>query len=271
MSSILRWMGSKRRLVGPIVERLPSTTAGGRYFEPFLGSGAVFFSYRPSDAVLGDINSDLMNAWGQIRSDPDAIWSSINRIPFDRASYYEVRESFKTEVDEFDRAVQFVYLNRFCFNGIYRTNRQNHFNVPYGSRTGSLPSVEAFRACAANLNSAVLTVGDFEETLRTAGEGDVVYLDPPWPTVRPNYGEYGYGVLDSGSDIERLLAVIDDLVRRGANVFLSLPRSAAKDVQLSLGGEYSLTYSVASSSTHRLEASEVLLMAEANMAEVLPA
>lgn len=261
-------MGSKRRLVDQIVERLPTMT-GGRYFEPFLGSGAVYFSYRPRSAVLGDTNVDLMNAWTHIRAAPDALWASVDRIPYDRATYYEVREAFKTETAEFARATQFVYLNRFCFNGVYRTNRQNHFNVPYGSRTGSLPSMEAFRTCAKSLGPAVLQTADFEETLRGAGDGDIVYLDPPWPTTRPNHGEYGYEIPNAQRGLSRLLPVIDDVAQRGATVFLSLPSSVATNVQLHLSGEYTLTYSVASRSTQRIETSEVLLVAGANVGGVL--
>ncbi|SDD46829.1 DNA adenine methylase [Mycolicibacterium neoaurum] len=252
-------MGSKRRLVESIVTRLPCAAEVNTYYEPFLGGASVFLRYAPERAVLGDSNAELINAWAQIKLDPARLWRSVRAIPVNSDTYYSVRATHQTERNPFKRAVQFVYLNRNCFNGVYRTNRKHHFNVPFGQNTGSLPSLDNFENCSRLLAGATLISGDFTSAVDGAGEGDVVYLDPPWPTVRANYGEYGYGPdIPVIADIQQ---VVDSLTLRGADVYVSLPVEHSSEFKVGLRAEFALTYSVASRASHRRLTSEVLLVA----------
>jgi len=252
-------MGSKRRLVDLIATRMPPVSDINYYYEPFLGSAAVFLRYAPERAVLGDNNADLMNAWKHIRKRPSAIWLAVSRIPVTSTDYYAIREAHRTNRESFTRAVHFIYLNRNCFNGVYRTNRKNHFNVPFGQNTGALPPLQNFERCSQLLQSATLKVGDFARTLKDVGPGDVVYLDPPWPTLRANYGEYGYA--SSEPAVIRMQKVVEPLVERGADVYLSLPAAYGWQFESGLTAEFALTYSVASRANHRRPTSEVLLVA----------
>lgn len=258
-TSVLRWMGSKRRhaqFLGSVIRT--ALTGVGTYFEPFLGSGAVALAVNAERSVLGDLNGDLMNAWNVLRSRPKDLHAAVAAHPPDKTTYYRLRSEYGN--DPFEQAVRFVYLNRYCFNGIYRTNRLNEFNVPYGNATGALPPEEMFVACARVLASATLVNSDFEDTLKSAREGDVVYLDPPYPASRPTYGEYGYGSFN-GEDMHRLQECVECLTRLGVSVFLSLPISRThSSFGILTRHVVPMRYSVASKSQHR-RAETVALMA----------
>lgn len=252
-------MGSKRKLVDSILARMPPASEINRYYEPFLGSAAVFLRYAPTQAVLGDNNPDLMNTWEHIRNRPQEIWRAVDNIPVTSHDYYAIRQLHQTNKDSFTRAVHFLYLNRNCFNGVYRTNRKNHFNVPFGQNTGALPPQGSFERCASLFASAQLVTGDFAKTVEAAGAGDVVYLDPPWPALRANYGEYGYA--SAAPAVTRMPEVIDLLVERGADVYVSLPATYRSHFKPRISAEFALTYSVASRADYRRPTSEVLLVA----------
>jgi DNA adenine methylase len=136
-------------------------------------------------------------------------------------TYYAVRALDPTQLTEIGRAARFVYLNRLCFNGVYRTNRAGEFNVPFGRNTGRLPGPAAFEACAEALRGAALRDGDFTMTTADATPGDVVYLDPPY-TQHPQaaYGVYGYGAFQA-TDVARLVSHMDRLADCGVKVVLS--------------------------------------------------
>jgi len=136
---LLRWAGSKRRLI----PRLRSFWSHRykRYVEPFMGSACLFFALRPARAILGDINGDLVATYHTIREHPRAVWNALQRIPVGKTSYYATRQLNPNDLSDVNKAARFIFLNRFCFNGLYRTNLQGRFNVPYApARTGSLPS-----------------------------------------------------------------------------------------------------------------------------------
>jgi len=134
--------------------------------------------------------------------------------------YYAIRRIDPQTLDPIDKAARFVYLNRHCFNGLYRTDRLGRFNVPRGSNMGSLPSEGHFYRCHVALRSAELRTLDYAETIADAGEGDFVYMDPPYKTTRRNHGEYGYGVF-SVLDLARFANDAQELRARGASVMIS--------------------------------------------------
>jgi DNA adenine methylase len=219
---LLRWAGSKRGLLGELVARRPP--GEWRYIEPFVGSACMFFALQPNEAVLGDRNASLIEAYRTLREQPDAVARRVHAWPTDRETYYAVRSESEGNLCPVKSAARFFYLNRLCFNGVYRTNRKGEFNVPYGRNTGAIPPIERFGQCARLLRRAVLRADDFEAVVASAGDGDFVYLDPPYSRAASDaYGVYGYGSFDGG-DFDRLLACLQRLHEAGARVLLSYAR-----------------------------------------------
>ncbi len=216
---VLRWAGSKRSLLPQLMPHV--TRAGGRYIEPFAGSACLFFAARPRQAMLGDSNADLIESYRVLRRHPRLVARAMRAWPTDSDTYYGVRALDAGDLGPVERAARFIYLNRLCFNGVYRTNRQGHFNVPYGKNMGALPSEAHVFRCAVALRDAVLRDGDFEATTADAGAGDFVYLDPPY-TQNPEkaYGMYGYGSFDA-RDLGRILKVLRRLDRARATFLFS--------------------------------------------------
>jgi DNA adenine methylase len=221
LDPLLRWAGSKRQLRGCLAEYWSSLTFN-RYVEAFAGSCSLFFWLGPPKAVLADKNQDLMEVYEVLRERPDELYALASSYRRNRKTYYHLRSLDPESLSPLQRAARFVFLNRFCFNGIYRTNRNGQFNVPFSPRkTGEMPSLGSFRACAQLLRSAVLRATDFGTTLRRARAGDFVYIDPPYATDRrrvfTEYGPRPFGPEDLGR-LERHLRSLDS---RGIGFVLS--------------------------------------------------
>lgn len=219
LTPFLKWAGGKRWFVHRHQDIFPKKYR--RYFEPFLGGGAVYFSLQPRRAVLGDINSDLIDAYRAIRDQSAGLRQSLGwhqrAHDADEDYYYEVRaKSPRTLVQ---RASRMIYLNRTCFNGIYRVNQQGKFNVPRGTKDAVLLPTDDFRAMANQLKTAQLRVADFEELIDESDEDDLVFADPPY-TVRHNFnGFVKYNeVLFSWADQERLARALKRAARRGVKI-----------------------------------------------------
>jgi len=187
----------------------------------------LFFALRPSQAVLGDFNSDLISTYRVIARHPRIVSRKVSSLPDTCDVYYRIRALDTSTLSEIDRATRFMYLNRHCFNGVYRTDASNRFNVPRGTRAGrNLTEAEVYR-CSLALRDATLVAGDFTNTLKVAKRNDFVYLDPPYSAVaRPTIGEYGYGAF-AKSDIDRLLELLHSLSTRGAKVLFSFTADRA--------------------------------------------
>jgi DNA adenine methylase len=216
----LKWPGGKRWFVFGHADHLPG--AYGTYIEPFLGAGSVYFHLQPERALLGDANADLINAYQAIRDDWNGLLNSLKyrqrRHRQDADGYfYWLRD--RVPADAVERASRLIYLNRTCFNGIYRVNRQGQFNVPRGDKEKVVIETDDFAAMSRLLAGAELRACDFEPLVDRATEGDLVFCDPPY-TVRHNYNGFRkYNeVLFSWSDQERLAAALLRAARRGANV-----------------------------------------------------
>jgi DNA adenine methylase len=233
-----------------------------RYIEPFAGSACYFFALRPPAAILGDFNEHLVDMYAQLHAHPRLLSRRVKEIPWTPETYYEIRQTPLAQLPDLQRAAHFVYLNRRCFNGVYRTNRHGMFNVPLGSNTGGLPSETSFYRCSIALRSARLMSGDFQETCRSAGPSDFVYLDPPYSSAaRTRYGEYGYDSF-CPIEIDRLLSCIRALDDRGAYFLLSYTASdaIAEAVRDTWDIRYhSVRRHVAGFAKHRGEATEILV------------
>lgn len=220
VNSPLRWAGSKRSLLGRIRSVWPRDI--GRYFEPFMGSACVFFDATPPRAELSDFNPDLVQFFLQLQGEPDALSRAFAEFDGAGEDYYAVRGVNPSTLSATVRAARFLYLNRFAFNGVYRTNRSGQFNVPRGVRTGALPTASELKEASLALASATIAHRDWRDAIAEAGPGDFVYLDPPYRNqLRHTYGEYGYGSFSTASDVQNLGEELVRLNQAGAKVLLS--------------------------------------------------
>lgn len=199
-----------------------------KYVEPFMGSACLFFHLGPSRAVLSDLNKELVETFREVRRAPIAIFNELGRMRGDEASFYIIRARDPDELTPVSRAARFIYLNRYCFNGLYRTNQNGTFNVPYGGRrNGRLPTRDELLAAANALKNKSILTGDFETVVRKrVCAGDFVYLDPPYyvesKRVFRQYGKKQFRL----DDIERLSSVLCHIDSVGAHFVVSYLRCA---------------------------------------------
>jgi DNA adenine methylase len=196
-----------------------------RYFEPFLGGGAIFFALGPTRAVLSDINPELINAYVQVRDNTERVIARLKKLSVRRKTYEEMRAA--VPVDCVERAVRFIYLSKTAFNGMYRVNQRGLFNVPFaGQIDRKVFDPQTLRRAAGCLQNCELEVRDFSRSLASAQRGDFVYCDPPYTVLHNNNGFVRYNErLFSWSDQERLAELARAAVSRGAFVLVSNART----------------------------------------------
>lgn len=216
----LKWAGGKRWLSDRILQL--ASPIHGRYIEPFLGGGAVFFALKPERALLSDVNAELINTYSAIRDDHEKVFSllKVHHLAHSKEYYYRVR-SYKPRC-EYRKAARFIYLNRTCWNGLYRVNLNGQFNVPIGTKSSVLMPTDDWPTLSALLGSAQLACGDFADSIAQAEEGDLVFADPPY-TVKHNLnGFIKYNdSLFSWNDQIRLRDAALSAKRRGARVIVT--------------------------------------------------
>lgn len=220
LSPFLKWAGGKRWLVDKHADLI--SLGSMRLIEPFVGSGAVFFGLKPSTALLSDKNARLIESYQAIKDDwKDVVeWLDIHQLNHCPEYYYEVRSLDFDSIAE--RAAQFIYLNRTCWNGLYRVNKLGQFNVPIGTKQTVRLSTDDFGAISNALKNVELVTGDFECTLTKAGVGDFVFVDPPY-TVKHNHNgfvKYNESIF-SWDDQIRLRDQVSLAVARGAEVLVT--------------------------------------------------
>lgn len=215
----LRWAGSKRKQLA----RLGSfwSPCHTRYVEPFAGSACLFFELAPKAAILGDNNDALIGLYRVVRDEPERLHRRLCRIGRDTDTYYRWRKMKPQSLDAESRAVRFLYLNRNCFNGIFRTNAAGEFNVPIGRKTGDYIKREDLLHCASLLKRTKLISGDFSKTLAHVQAGDFVYMDPPFALQsRRVFNDYGTQTFQS-NDVPRLADALHDIVAAKADFLVS--------------------------------------------------
>lgn len=197
MQPIIKWAGGKRRIIKKLKEHIPQTF--NRYFEPFLGGGALLFDMTPSDAYVSDINAQLIELYCVIRDEPDAVLEQCYQWKNDRETYYSIRE-LDRNVNAFGslsscfRAARFMYLNKTCFNGLYRVG-PNGFNTPWGKGDSVALDKENIKNVSAYLKKIRIECHGFETLPSLVKSDDFVYLDPPYAPINPNDEWFsGYGV-----------------------------------------------------------------------------
>jgi len=222
---IVKWAGGKAQLLPIFNHHLPPKFK--RYFEPFVGGGAMFFhlygQYPGLQAFLGDLNDELINCYSAVRDDVDSVIRLLKKHRNEREYFNQVRALDVTALNRAQRAARIIYLNKTCFNGLYRVNSRGQFNVPFGSyKNPRTCDEDNLRAAAEAFQNVQLNCGHFKETLKQAKRGDFVYLDPPYQPLSATANFTSYTSRCFGErDQEELAAVVKALDARGCLIMLS--------------------------------------------------
>lgn len=232
----LKWAGGKRWLANTLVERFPDDI--NRYYEPFIGGGSVFFRLRPKKATLSDSNLSLIQTYEVVRDYPKRVLKRLNELQetHSEEQYYRMRDSNFT--NRLEAAVRFLYLNRTCWNGLYRVNKLGKFNVPIGTKTSVVMPSDDFDAISAALSSVSLRCCDFAEAIGRAKAGDFIYCDPPYTVKHNNNGFLKYNEeIFSWCDQVRLAQALTRADLRGVRFAVS---NAAHESILELYSGFSI-------------------------------
>lgn len=257
----LKWPGGKRWLTSRHLNLFPRTY--GKYIEPFLGGGAVFFALSPEEAFLSDTNAELVNTYNRIKNDRLMVEKSLAKFhtKHDAEFYYQVRD--KNPTDPIARAVRFLYLNRTCFNGIYRVNKDGAFNVPIGTKDAVSFEDGYLEKVAGALKNARVRTQDFAKAIGKANKNDFVFIDPPYTVMHNNNGFVKYNArLFSWTDQARLAEAIKAASKRGALIMMSnAAHTSVKALYDGFGTHHTLTRSsvLAGEPSHRRNATELLV------------
>jgi DNA adenine methylase len=221
MEPFLKWPGGKRWLISNANIIFPEMLEADRYLEPFLGGGAVFFHLEPLNGYLSDVNQDLINSYIMVRDK----WADLTDVllKYDKRHcqefYYQIRASKPRS--PLQKAARFIYLNRTCWNGLYRVNKKGEFNVPIGTKTKVLLDSDNFQQLSFLLSQVDIEACDFERTIDKAIEGDFLFIDPPY-TVKHNlngFVKYNENIF-SWDDQIRLKNAVTRAIDRGVWVLL---------------------------------------------------
>lgn len=217
----LKWAGGKSKLVDSIFARFP--TSYGRYFEPFLGGGAVFFALKPKLATVADVNSELVTAYTAIRDNVDEVIDELRKHRAEEEHFYAVRAAGRDGLSACGVAARMIFLNRTCFNGLYRVNRSGQFNVPFGRyENPTIVDEDNLRAVSRALKRTDILNENVFATVERAKAGDLVYFDPPYDPVSKTASFVGYTNEGFGpAEQEKLAATFTALANRGVHVVLS--------------------------------------------------
>jgi len=220
MQPFLKWAGGKRWLV----EKHPEwfLVKCGKHVEPFLGSGTVFFHASPRSAILSDLNDLLIDTYVAVRDSPDVVYRNLKKHHrlHSREYYYKIRSI--TPRTKASRAARFIYLNRTCFNAIYRVNANGQFNVPIGTKNDVVRPGESFLDISNLLLGKDIVSGDFSEAIMKCADGDLLYLDPPYTVKHNNNNFIKYNEkIFSWGDQKRLAQCALIAAKRGVQVLVS--------------------------------------------------
>lgn len=228
VAPFVKWAGGKRQLIPQIRERMPEKY--NNYYEPFVGGGAVLFELQPANALINDINKALINTYNIICNEADAFLEAVNRLDEEmwedgKKYYYSVREHYNDKLmkSEYDveLAALFVFINKHCFNGLYRVNGKGLFNVPYNNSRRTSADENVIREVSKYLKDVKIINGDFEEACKDAKKGDFVFIDSPYAPLNPTSFE---SYTKEGFDIEshkRVAKLYDELTARGCYCMLT--------------------------------------------------
>ena len=223
ITPFVKWAGGKRQLLAVLKTNMPKSY--GTYFEPFVGGGALLFSICPLSGVISDTNNELINAYEVIRDDVAALIRSLKLHKNEEDYFYKVRSKNLSLMTTIQRASRFIFLNKTCFNGLYRVNSMGQFNTPFGRYTNpNIADEKNLKLISNYLNKSQIKIKhqSFEKTVKTAVKGDFVYFDPPYYPISEtaNFTKYAKDDFIS-SDQEKLAKVFQHLTNKGCYVMLS--------------------------------------------------
>lgn len=271
VTPVVKWVGGKRQIINEIVKYVPKYSA---YYEPFLGGGAVLFKLQPKIAVVNDINSELINLYEVIKNNVDELIESLRKHERKngKAYFYRIREQDRDKeqynlLTPIQRASRLIYLNKTCYNGLFRVNKAGQFNTPFGNyKNPNIVNEYTLRAVSNYFNKAQITFAckDFDEVLKGARKGDFVYLDPPYDPVSDTASFTGYdkGGFNQSEQI-RLKNTCDKINEKGVKFLLS--NSATDFIKDLYKGKYitktiQAKRAINSKADKRGEIAEVLVM-----------
>lgn len=222
---IVKWVGGKRQLMFELIKNMPKTY--NRYFEPFIGGGALFFELQPDRAYISDMNEELINLYSIVRDNVYELIEDLSRHEVSKEYFLKIRNIDRTEkyaeLSDIERASRFIYLNRTCFNGMYRVNSKGEFNVPFGHyKNPRIIDENNLLNCSELLKKTEIKCADFSEILTKVKKGDLVYFDPPYVPLNETSSFTSY--TKDGFDINmqfKLRDVCDELDNKGVKFMLS--------------------------------------------------
>jgi len=219
---ILKWAGGKTQMLGDLLPKVPSSY--GRYIEPFLGGGAMFFALQPEQAVIADSNPELINLYRQVANHVDDVVCQLKKYENTQEMFYAVRGQDWTMLPEAEAAARTIFLNKTCFNGLYRVNKKGRFNVPFGKyKNPKICDEEGLKAASAALKKAEIVCGDYLLVLEHyAQPGDFVFLDPPYLPIS-EYSDFKRYTKEQfyEEDHVELAKMVKTLHERGCHVILT--------------------------------------------------
>ena len=228
VAPFLKWAGGKRQLLNQIKERMPKEY--NDYYEPFIGGGAVLFELQPEKATINDINISLINVYRQVKDNTEEFIELVKKLDSEmwedgKEYYLDIREKYNDKLlkKEYDLelATLFTFMNKHCFNGLYRVNKKGLFNVPYNKSRRTSIEEDAVRETAKYLKTVNILEGDFEEACKGAKKGDFIFFDSPYAPLNPTSFE---AYTKEGFDVEshkRLAQLYDELTERGCYCMLT--------------------------------------------------
>lgn len=268
VSPVVKWVGGKRQLLPEIRKYIPEKFT--IYYEPFVGGGAVLFDIQPKRAVINDVNFELMNLYEVIRDNVDLLIEDLKKHKNEKEYFYEIRELDRDkekyrQLTKVERASRLLYLNKTCYNGLYRVNQAGQFNTPFGNyKNPNIINEKVIRAVSDYFNWADITFKccDFEESVKGIGKGAFVYFDPPYDPVSEsaNFTEYSKDGFTKEDQI-RLKKLCDRLNDKGIKFLLS---NSATEFIIDLYKDYKIEIiqarrSINSDGRKRGEVDEVLV------------
>lgn len=268
VAPVVKWVGGKRQLLDDLTPLLPKRVTS--YCEPFLGGGAVLFKLQPNIAYVNDINAELMQMYEVIRDNVDELIAALSEHPNQEEHFYSVRDWDRDKkkyelLPKVQKAARIIYLNKTCYNGLFRVNNAGEFNTPFGHyKKPNIVNAPTLKAVSAYFQKAQLTFSsvDYAEVLAGTEKGTFVYLDPPYDPVSgtANFTGYAKGGFDRAEQI-RLRQCCDELNRRGIRFMLS---NSATDFIREQYAAYNITIvkakrSINSNATKRGHVDEVVI------------
>lgn len=243
MEPFIKWAGGKRWLVKNHLDLFPKNNSYKKYVEPFLGGGSIFFNLEPKKALVNDINKELVITYNAVKNNWEPILSALQKLNNQHSEklYYQIRGQEPT--NDLEIAIRFLYLNRTCWNGLYRVNNQNKFNVPVGTKNKIILETDNFEKASKLLSKAEIFSEDFEKIICKCRKDDFLFIDPPY-TVKHNLnGFIKYNEkLFTWEDQIRLRNSVVKAVNKGVKVLvLNADHDSIKDLYKNIGEQYSLS------------------------------